>query len=188
MPEQNQRYIYIVVSQTGTIPSKIIRMVTGARYNHVSISPFKDLQPMYSFGRIQAYNPFWGGFVQESVHCGTFKRFPNTEAAVAAVPIEEERYQQIKCFLNKMYLNRRNYHYNYIGLFLAGLKKQYCSSNTYYCSEFVRDVLIQFEMADAEQFSPIVQPIDLLEQFRDYVVYSGKLKNYACSQTAVQNG
>ncbi len=91
MPEQNQRYIYIIISQTGTLLSRILKMITGARYNHASLSLFEDLQPMYSFGRLQAYNPFWGGFVQESIHYGTFRRFTNTEAVIAAVPIEEER-------------------------------------------------------------------------------------------------
>ena len=30
---------------------------------------------MYSFGRKNAYNPFFGGMVKESVDTGTFKRF-----------------------------------------------------------------------------------------------------------------
>lgn len=30
---------------------------------------------MYSFGRLNPYNPFWGGFVHESIDKGTFKRF-----------------------------------------------------------------------------------------------------------------
>ncbi len=178
MSDQNQRYIYLVGSQTGSMLSRILKMITGAKYNHISLSLSNDLQTMYSFGRLWAYNPFWGGFVQESVQYGTFRRFSNTEAVVAAVPVEEERYQQMKCYLDRMYSHRKEYHYNFIGLVLAGVKLQYCPKNTYYCSEFVRDMLIQFELADAGQFEPIVQPVDLLEEFQEYIVYSGKLVNY----------
>ncbi len=186
MPQQNQRYVYIVISQTGTLLSRLLKIITGSQYNHASLSLLKDLQPMYSFGRMQAYNPFWGGFVQESIYFGTFKRFKNTEAVVAEVPVDEECYQQMQCFLDKMYQERKNYHYNYLGLFLAGVKKQYCSQNTYYCSEFVRDILIQFEIAESSQFSPIVQPMDLLQEFQEYIIYTGKLKNY--NYAIAQNG
>ena len=33
-----QPKIYIVASQTGTVPSRLIKRVTRARFNHVSIS------------------------------------------------------------------------------------------------------------------------------------------------------
>lgn len=188
MANNNQRYIYIVISQTGTILSRILKIITGAKYNHASISLARDLQTMYSFGRLWAYNPFLGGFVQESLRYGTFRRFKNAEAVVAAIPVTEECYQQMQEFLDNMYVDRKNYHYNYIGLFLAGVKIQYCSKNTYYCSEFVKDVLIRFEIMEERQFEPIVQPIHILEQLQDYVVYRGKLRNYTSENLIVQKG
>lgn len=186
MQNDNQRYIYIVISQTGTMLSRILKIITGARYNHASISLSKDLQTMYSFGRLWAYNPFYGGFVQESLKYGTFRRFPNADVVVAAIPVAQERYQQMEEFLADMYLHRKKYHYNYIGLLMAGAKIHYCSKNTYYCSEFVRDVLIQFEVLDSEQFSPIVQPVHILEQVKDYVIYRGKLKQYVADKMIAQ--
>lgn len=187
MRNEEQRYIYIVISQTGTMLSRLLKVITGAKYNHASISLTKDLKTMYSFGRLWAYNPFWGGFVKESLHYGTFRRFSNTDAVIAAIPIEEECYEKLEKFLADMYKQREKYHYNYIGLILAGVKIHYCSQNTYYCSEFVRDVLIQFEIMESEQFSPIVQPIHILEQVEDYIVYSGKLRNYTSDRLVMQN-
>jgi hypothetical protein len=70
--------IYIVISQTGTALSRILKFVTGAKYNHASISLVPDLSTMYSFGRLHPRNPFLGGFVVESPHSGTFKRFSGT--------------------------------------------------------------------------------------------------------------
>ena len=57
------RQIYVVVSQTGTILSRILKIFTRARYNHASVSYDGTLETMYSFGRLNAYNPFFAGFV-----------------------------------------------------------------------------------------------------------------------------
>lgn len=57
--------IYIVISQTGTILSKTIKLITKKKYNHVSISFNKDICNMYSFGRINPYNPFIGKYIKE---------------------------------------------------------------------------------------------------------------------------
>ena len=75
MSNQNKQ-LYIVISQTGTLLSRILKQITDAEYNHASISLSRDLERMYSFGRRHPYNPFWGGFVIESPSTGTFKRFP----------------------------------------------------------------------------------------------------------------
>ena len=75
-----QPKIYIVASQTGTVPSRLIKRVTRARFNHVSISLDEQLDTMYSFARRHPYNPVWGGYVKESPLTGTFARFPKTQA------------------------------------------------------------------------------------------------------------
>lgn len=74
MSNQNKQ-LYIVISQTGTLLSRILKQITGAEYNHASISLSRDLERMYSFGRRHPYNPFWGGFVIESPRTG---RVPHT--------------------------------------------------------------------------------------------------------------
>ena len=47
MSNQN-RQLYIVISQTGTLLSRILKQITGAEYNHASISLSRDLERMYS--------------------------------------------------------------------------------------------------------------------------------------------
>ena len=89
----NNKQIFIVISQTGTVLSRILKRITGAEYNHASLSLSSDLKKMYSFGRRHPYNPFWGGFVIESPHAGTFRRFSNTTAVILAVEITEEHWQ-----------------------------------------------------------------------------------------------
>ncbi len=180
MTNQNQeREIYIVISQTGAIMSRILKGVTKAEYNHVSLSLDKRLRTMYSFGRLHAYNPWIGGFVMESPHWGTFKRFQKTQAIVMSVPVTEEQYEAMDAFLQQMYSEKQKYHYNYLGVMLALFSVVYRNENCYYCSEFVRDTLDRFEVVDAECFEQIVKPQDFLSVCGENVVFSGKLQNYA---------
>lgn len=171
-----QSKIYIVVSQTGTLLSRILKLITGAEYNHVSLSLTKDLETMYSFGRKWAYNPFWGGMVKESPNHGTFKRFRKTEAVVLEVPVDDDLYKEMTDYLEKMYLEKENYHYNYLGLMLAAIKIHYHPTNHYYCSSFVKDVLVHFKLIAPNEMKKIVQPVHFMELFEEQKIYSGRLQ------------
>lgn len=178
LKNENQRQIYIVVSQTGTILSRVLKLFTGAQYNHVSLSLTRNLDTMYSFGRRWAYNPFLGGMVKESPHHGTFKRFHKTEAVVLAIPVDEKLYKEMMNYLEEMYLDKENYHYNYLGLVLAAIKIHYHPTNRYYCSSFVKDVLVHFKLIGPDEMLEIVQPIHFMELFGEKKIYSGRLQMY----------
>ena len=74
--------IYIVLTHTGTNLSKLIKSYTKDEFSHISIGLDRELKQMYSFGRLNPYNPIWGGFVHEYIDQGTFKRFYLTKAKV----------------------------------------------------------------------------------------------------------
>ncbi len=117
-----EKHVYIVISQTGTLLSRFLKLVTKAEYNHASISLVPDLSTMYSFGRKNPYNPFWAGFVTESARFGTFKRFSKTRIVVLDIAVSEEQYLAISRRIQIMTMLKQHYHYNYLGLWLAGLR------------------------------------------------------------------
>ncbi len=172
--------IYIVISQTGTVLSRILKLITGAEYNHVSIGLSKDLQYMYSFGRKNPYNPFYGGFVLESKNFGTFKRFSNTDVKIISIDVDEEKYKAITERIEYMLSNKKEFGYNYFGLFLAALKIAIKTNNRFYCSEFVKQILLDFDIDGSRMFEniPIPRPIDFLDIPNTSTVYIGKLKDY----------
>ena len=69
--------IYIVLTHTGTTLSGVVKFYTRKKYTHVSIGLDSELNELYSFGRLNPYNPFKGGFVREDLNNGTFARFKN---------------------------------------------------------------------------------------------------------------
>jgi hypothetical protein len=170
--------IYIVISQTGTILSKIVRLYTGDTYNHASIALDKELNLMYSFGRINPYNPVIGGFVKESPTSGTFKRFYNTDIAIIELEIEAEKYDAIKEGLEEMYGHKEDYHYNYKGLFLAAFGKPRRKLGCYYCSEFVREFCKNYGIDLGVDANRVVKPMDFIDIPGGRIIYEGKLSVY----------
>lgn len=175
MPDKE---IYIVVSQTGSIVSRMLKKITGAEYNHVSVSLESDLHCMYSFGRRYTYFPWWGGFVRESTMYGSLKRFSETRAIVMAIAVNESTYNEIEIRLHDMIENRNDYHYDTIGLLLAGFNIKYKRDRHYYCSDFVRELLVNFGIESPEVFEPIVQPMHFLDIPDGNVIYRGRLRDY----------
>lgn len=173
-----ENHVYIVISQTGTLLSRFLKLVTKAEYNHASISLAPDLDTMYSFGRKNPYNPFWAGFVTESPRWGTFKRFAKTRILVLDITVSEEQYRAIQRRIQIMLSRKEHYHYNYLGLWLAGLRICYRQKHCFYCSEFVKDLLEKQEVPGAHQLNPIVQPIHFLKLPNARQIYVGPLADY----------
>ena len=170
--------IYIVVSQTGSIVSRIIRKVTGDKYTHAAISFDDKLNEMYSFGRIHPNNPVIGGFVKESPSYGTMKKFCMADIVVIKISVLEEKYKEINEYINSMYAERKKYHYNYIGLFLARRGLHYKRDNYFYCSEFVKDLLERFNLVSENEFGNVIRPIEFLNLKEGEIVYQGKLNDF----------
>ena len=173
---EKMKKIYIVLTYTGTILSRIIKGYTRDEFSHVSISLDEELTQMYSFGRLNAYNPFIGGFVHEQIDKGTFKRFKNTKSKVYSLEITDEQYDIIKTTINDFEANKKEYKFNISGLFAAGFNIRIKRKRSLYCAEFVKHIL---EIAEVKKDLPeIIKP----EHFKDIsklnLIYSGKLKNY----------
>lgn len=176
MKKQNKRKIYIVLTYTGTIVSKIVKFYTKKEFSHVSISLDENLNEMYSFGRLNAYNPFSGGFVHEGINTGTFKRFKNTKTAVYALELTVEQYNKIKRIIKKMEKEKTLYKFNRLGLFAIAVNYKYQKENRFYCAEFVKYL---FDNAGIEMNIPeLVKPMDFVLQDEMTLTYEGMLRDY----------
>ena len=113
--------IYIILTYTGTILSKIVKIYTRKEYSHVSISLDRDLNQMYSFGRLNPYNPFIGGFVHEGIDRGTFKRFKNTKTKIYSMEIDQEKYERLEEIIENIQQKKKLYKFNVIGLIAVAL-------------------------------------------------------------------
>lgn len=168
--------VYLVLTYTGTILSKIIKYYTKEEYAHVSISLDEELEEMYSFGRLFPYIAFIGGFVHEKVYKGTFKRFKNTQAKICTIEVTDEQYEKLKELIHRFKLNKGLYRFNTIGLAGVALKKKIKRKNCFYCAEFVKYALE--ETGIAEDLPEIIRPQNFGEIKNIEICYKGRLREY----------
>ncbi len=168
--------VYIVLTNTGTFLSRIVNVYTRKEFSHVSISLDKNLNYMYSFGRLNAYNPFIGGFVHESPKYGTFKRFKNTKAKIYSIEVDDRVYNEILRNIKKIEIEKNTYRFNIIGLFAVALHLRIKRKKCFYCAEFVKYVL---DKTDLELDLPdIIKPMDFTRMDGLSLIYSGKLLDF----------
>lgn len=170
------KQIYLILTNTGTALSKVIRAYTKDEFAHVSISLDKDLKQMYSFGRLNPYNPFIGGFVHEFTNRGTFKRFYNTKAIIYVMDIEDEKYEKLKHLIIKFKKEREDFHFNVIGLFAVGLNKKIQREKSFYCAEFVKYVMEESEID--MNLPEIIKPESFKSLLGAKEIYKGLLREY----------
>ena len=177
------KQIYVVLTHTGTLLSRIIKCYTKDEFSHCSISLDIELKEMYSFGRLNPYNAFWGGFVHEYINKGTFKRFYKTKAAIYSLDVTEEQYEKIRNNIIKIQKNKKEYKFNILGLFAAGFHKKIGEEHSFYCAEFVKYVI---ENAGINTGLPeVVKPEDFKSMKELIEIYSGLLSQYKCSKINV---
>ena len=176
--------VYIIMSQTGTILSRLIKLRTGCEFGHVSLSLDKDLDKMYSFGRLNPYNPFIGGFVHERVDSGTFKRFKNTVCEIVEYEVTDEQYKNIERIIRKLEKGFERINFNVLGMALGGLNIKIERTGYLYCAEFVKYLL---EDSGIETKLPdIIKPEDFKNLENTTIIYKGLLSQYRESTTQIK--
>lgn len=169
--------IYLVMSQTGSMLSRTIKLISRKNYNHISISLSEDLNYMYSFGRRKAYNPFIGRFVIEGVDMGAFLRFKDTVCRVIKVDVTDSQYEMLCSNIYDMIENKDAYKYNFLGLLLAAFNVRVTFDNKFYCSEFVKYIMEKSDI-DVSVLPEIPHPTDFMRLDND-VLYEGLLHDYS---------
>lgn len=180
--ENKSRKIYIILTYTGTILSKVIKCYTRDEFSHVSIALDSELKQMYSFGRLNPYNPFVGGFVHEYIDQGTFKRFAKTRTKVIELNVEEDKYLKLKESIEKIQKKKEQYKFNLLGLLAVGFNIKIRAKKSFYCAEFVKYVI---DEADIDIKLPeLVRPENFKNLYGGKEIYSGLLRNYNCKTEA----
>ena len=84
--------LYIILSNTGSFPSKVIHFFTKDSYTHISLSLNAELTEMYTFGRKYLYSIYPGGYIKERIHQRMFKRFKKTRIIVFELAVDSVKY------------------------------------------------------------------------------------------------
>lgn len=181
-----EKKIYILLTDTGTLFTKLIKLFTKKPYNHASISFDSELSEVYSFGRKRINNPFHGGFVKEDMNNDLFKQ---ANCAIYSFTVTETQIQKMKCYIKGIEEDKESYRYNFLGLFGFLLNKPINRKKAFFCSQFVASVLKECSMLHFEKPLSLMAPNDFQSIPQLQFVYEGELNDYlnsgACGETRV---
>lgn len=173
---KNQQRLYIVLTDTGTVLNRLIKMYTKDPYNHVSIAFDHELSEVFSFGRKKMHNPIIGGFVRENMDHMLFR---NANCAIFELECEDPlAYWRIREYIHQFELNQDYYRYNFIGLLGVMFHINIERDDAYFCSQFVAS---SFEYSGIPLFAKpciFVTPGDFLTAPSLRPVFNGRLGDY----------
>lgn len=163
-----QKYLYILFSATPYRMGRMIRMVTGEPYNHVSLSLEEDLTEMYAFARRYYHTPFYGGFVTEKP-----TRFHHRNATadiyLCRVPVTGEQWQSLRERLTQMGNRPHRYLYNHLSALAAPIHRKISIRDAYTCAEFVVSILGSVGLDfDPRRFYTIGSIAQILSRYHIY--------------------
>lgn len=170
--------VYILLTDTGTVLTKIIKWYTNAPYNHVSICFDDKLDEIYSFGRKKPKNPLLAGFIKEDVYSGTFRYFDDTRCLLLKMDVLPGEYRRIRHVIEGFENHKELYSYNLLGLFGVAMHYPINQKNKYFCSQFVAEVFKKSGIHLWSLPSALISPNDFLMHPHFEIVYEGSLYNY----------
>ncbi|WP_025688623.1 C40 family peptidase [Paenibacillus zanthoxyli] len=170
--------IYVLLTDTGTWFTTLIKSFTAAPYNHASLALDAELNDVFSFGRKCPRKPWAGGFVEEDIYEGTFRQFPGTHCVLLRLRISKQQRDAAIRTVRSFQKEKHVYRYNLIGLLGVLMNLDIKTKNAYFCSQFVSEALRKSGLSLWDRPSTLVTPNDFLHHPAFDIVYEGLLYDY----------
>ncbi len=169
--------IYILLTRTGTLPARIIHVITGGTFTHTSLSLTPSTDRLYSYARRKIKNPLCAGLITENIHTEVFAQYPNCHCALYSITVSDEAYEYMSKKITYFFENYEKAKYNFFGLLpLAfGLKIKRRFKLT--CSQFVAVILDSSREIELPKDPYLMLPNDFTEINSIELIFDGKLKD-----------
>ena len=169
------RNIYILLTRSGTILSRLIGLTTAEDYTHVSIGLDEDRCHFYSFGRRNPNHPLPAGLIREELADGFFALHPDMPCALYRLSVNRETYAALQRQLEAMMIEADRYHYNLLGLICCLLAIPHSRSNHFFCSQFVGTLLKESGYPSLPRHASLLHPCDFAALPDAELCYSGRI-------------
>ena len=167
--------IYILLTRSGTLLSKLVYAVTGASYTHASMAFDEELDCLYSSTRKNGYTMFPAGPSKEYLNKGVFRLRGDAPCALYALEVTDEAYVRARRRAEHMMARGELYRFNTLGLILCALHIRWQRRRHYFCSQFVSEVLQKSGALDLPKPSTLMPPSDYAELPQLRCLYRGTL-------------
>ena len=152
--------IYILLTRSGTLLSKLVYAATGASYTHASMAFDEELRCLYSSTRKNGYTMFPAGPSKEYLNKGVFRLRGDAPCALYALEVSDEAYDRALRRAEHMMARGGLYSFNTLGLILCALHIRWQRRRHYFCSQFVSEVLEKSGAMTLPKHSTLMHPND----------------------------
>ena len=170
-----EKEIYFLFTDTGSLLAKAINRITGDSYNHVSIGFDEALQEVYSFGRKNEKNPFIGGFVKENINCDFLRK---AVCEIYSCKVTNDECETIIRSIKEIEAKSNHYKYNFIGLFGILLQIEINRKYALFCSQFVATVASGTKVFNFSKPPCFITPADIRSHKELKLLYKGTVSDY----------
>lgn len=154
--------IYILLTRSDTILSRMVRLVTAARYTHVSIAFDEHLQAVYSSSRKNGRTLFPAGPCREKLESGYWREHNAVPCALYELRVSNQTYWAAMREVEQIMSRQEAYHFNILGLLLCRLNVPFHRRYHFFCSQFVGLVLGQSGALKLPKDPTVMKPSDYM--------------------------
>ena len=170
--------LYIFLTRTESIVSKIVYFFTRAPYTHSAIAFDEDLDLLCSSSRKDGIHMFPSGPCREYLNRGFYARPRPTPCTILKLDVSEEVYQNALLETEYFLEHHEEYKFNILGLmsckFGIGLKRR----NKFFCSQFVAEILTRSGAVSLPKPPCLMRPIDYTKLPQVKEVFKGNIKQF----------
>lgn len=167
--------VYILLTRSQTLLSRLIHVITGDAYTHVSIAYDDELKTLCSFARRHPRLPLPAGLTSEDLFNGYFETNRYIPCALLMLPLSIEVHERVRKVISEMLREQKSYHYDLNGLVRCQLGIESKRKRRYFCSMFVAEILQGSGAINCSTKPSLMKPQDFMGIKELSCVYHGRL-------------
>ena len=172
--------VYILLSKTGTFPSRVIHFLKGGPFTHASFSFVPSTEHFYSYARRNPKNFLVAGLIMENLHTDVFAHYKNCRCALYSLEVSEEDYGKMQELVNYYLHHYKQASYNMLGMPLLGLGIRVRRKYKLTCSQFVALILNCAKQIKLPKDPYLMLPNDFVKVKDLALLYDGPIKDCTC--------
>ena len=186
--EFHLKQVYILLSRTQTLPSRLIHGMTGGTFTHTSLALIPQTDSFYSYARRTLHNPFNAGMIAENIHTFVFARYPDCHCALYEIEVSDEGYEKMKRLVEEYLKNYKKAKYNFLGTLPLRLGLRMRRRWKLVCSQFVAIALQESGDVTLPKDPYLMLPNDFPKMKGARKIYEGILKDCNFSEASSLSG
>ena len=154
--------LYIFLTRTESIVSKIVHFFTNDTYTHSAIAFDRELVDIYSSARKNGINMFPAGPCREHLDRGFYARVGKTPCAIYELKVTDEVYDRAKDEVDWFMQHQDDFKFSALGIIACKFGVAWQRKNKYFCSQFVAEILRRSGAAELPKINCLMRPSDYM--------------------------